>query len=85
MSIASSLPETLQGNRQTDSIEDINSPCGHSLLDIFQKTSVKFVERINVREEESQGLLRHVVLLAHLVSEPLKQEVRSGQYNLSQV
>jgi len=46
-------------------------PGKHALLYILEEGGVELVERVDVREEEGDCLLRHVLLFGNLVPEPL--------------
>lgn len=51
-------------------------PSSHPLFDVLQKSAVKFVDGIDVGEEQSQEFVWHVLFFADFISEPLKDKMR---------
>ena len=51
-------------------------PSSHPLFDVLQKSAVKFVDGIDVGEQQSQEFVWHVLFFADFISEPLKDKMR---------
>ena len=47
-------------------------PSCHALLDVFQKRTMKLVNRINMRKQKRKKVLRHIFFFTYFISKPLK-------------
>ena len=49
-----------------------NLPSCHALFDVFQKRTMKLVNRINMRKQKRKKVLRHIFFFTYFISKPLK-------------
>ena len=47
-------------------------PSCHALFDVFQKRTMKLVNRINMRKQKRKKVLRHIFFFTYFISKPLK-------------